>query len=37
MMSKGNLLLSVFDPAGQQHLLSLQEATELMVSLPLPM
>ncbi|KAL0049984.1 hypothetical protein WJX82_002073 [Trebouxia sp. C0006] len=32
MVSKGNLLLSVFDPAGQQHLSSLQEATELMVS-----
>ncbi|DBA85251.1 TPA: hypothetical protein ACH3X2_005951 [Trebouxia sp. C0005] len=32
MVSKGNLLLSVFDSAGQQHLLSLQDATELMVS-----
>ncbi|KAL0042267.1 hypothetical protein WJX77_007990 [Trebouxia sp. C0004] len=32
LVSKGNLLLSLFDPAGQQNLSSLQEATELMVS-----
>lgn len=36
-MSKGSLLLSVFDAAGQQHLSSLQEATELMVRLPVPL
>ena len=33
LVSKGSLLLTLFDADGQQQLLSLQEATELMVRL----
>ena len=31
LLSKGSLLLTLFDAEGRQQLLSLQEATELMV------